>query len=81
MGLECATDIDVWSYARRDGFTIVTKDSNFNDLIVLRGYPPKIVWLRLGNCTTRQIESTLRNSQQVILEFLRSSDTGILELA
>lgn len=80
LGLDRAADGEVWELARTAGFTIVTKDSDFNDLVVLRGFPPKVIWLRLGNCTTRQAEQTLRTSYQVISEFIGDMDTGILEL-
>ena len=80
IGLETASDHDVWTYAREHGFNIVTKDSDFNDLTVLRGYPPKIFWLRMGNCTTRKVEQTLRAAHPVALEFLVAEDAGILEL-
>ena len=62
------------------GFTIVTKDSDFNDLVLMRGFPPKVIWLRLGNCTTRQVADVLRSSYDVVEEFLTSIEIGILEL-
>ena len=43
LGLDTASDHDVWTYAREHGFSIVTKDSDFNDLTVLHGYPPNIL--------------------------------------
>lgn len=60
VGLETAHDDAVWTYARTHGYMIVTKDADFDDIGVLRGFPPKLVLLRLGNCTTRQVEATLR---------------------
>lgn len=80
LGLERATDYQVWESAKMLGFTIVTKDSDFNDMVVLQGFPPKVIWVRLGNCTTHQVEQTLRNSVQIISAFIDNKDTGILEL-
>ena len=51
VGLDCASDDQVWEHARRNGFAIVTKDGDFNNLSVMRGSPPKVVWLQLGNCS------------------------------
>lgn len=48
-------DEDVWEYARTNGFTIVSKDSDFQQRSLLYGHPPKIVWLRIGNCTRLQL--------------------------
>lgn len=60
LGLATMDDLDVWAFARRDGFTIVTKYSDFHDICAVRGAPPKIVWLRVGNCTVAELERILR---------------------
>lgn len=60
VGLGSATDAVVWDYARANGFVIVSKDSDFADLSVLYGAPPKVVWIRRGNCTTAAIAALLR---------------------
>lgn len=57
VGLDRASDREVWDYARIHDFIIVTKDSDFSDLSVMQSFPPKIIWLRLGNCTTGEIEN------------------------
>ena len=49
-GLKGFPDEDVWEYARNNGFTIVSKDSDFYQRSLLYGHPPKLVWLRIGNC-------------------------------
>jgi predicted nuclease of predicted toxin-antitoxin system len=46
-GLDQASDLEVWTFARANGYTIVTKDNDFNDLSTLLGAPPKIIWLRI----------------------------------
>jgi len=57
LGLEQAEDIEIWEFSKNKNFVIVTKDADFNDLSVMWGYPPYIVWLRTGNTRVRQIES------------------------
>ena len=42
------------STRRVNGFAIVSKDADYNSLSVVRGSPPKVIWLLLGNCTTAQ---------------------------
>jgi predicted nuclease of predicted toxin-antitoxin system len=79
-GLDRADDPDVWEFARDQGFTVVTKDTDFRDLATLRGAPPKIVWLRLGNCTTGQIENLLRHHQTATDEFDADLSAAILAL-
>jgi predicted nuclease of predicted toxin-antitoxin system len=80
VGLERATDMAVWSYAQVHDFTIVTKDSDFNDLSVLRGFPPKVILLRLGNCRTGDMEDALRRNHATIVDFANNPTAGVLEL-
>jgi predicted nuclease of predicted toxin-antitoxin system len=60
VGLERADDASVWNYARANGFIIVSKDSDFHERSVFSGAPPKVVWIRRGNCSTDSIEQLLR---------------------
>jgi predicted nuclease of predicted toxin-antitoxin system len=78
--LERGTDIQVWEYAKAGGFAIVTKDDDYNDLSVVRGSPPKVLWLQLGNCTTAQVESLIRSRVSEVEEFEKDPKAGILIL-
>ena len=81
VGLDAAYDDAVWTYARANNYIIVTKDADFGDLGVLRGFPPKVIWLRLGNCTTHQIEKSLRVHYVTVEAFCADPVVGILTLA
>ena len=78
--LDESTDIDVWRFARQNSYTIVTKDSDFNDLAIYRGTPPKIIWLKIGNCKVSQIAKILIDNSDIIKTFLDNSDSSILEI-
>ncbi len=78
--LDEADDFVVWQFAYDNGFTLVTKDSDFYDLSLLRGFPPKVIWLRIGNCTTSAIEELLRAYQQEISLFEADLEAGTLAL-
>lgn len=78
LGLEQASDVAVWSFAQANGYVIVTKDSDFSDMSVLRGFPPKVVWLRMGNCTTHQIEAALRAHHATLTRFAADLSAGVL---
>jgi len=60
VGLGRADDDAVWQYALAQGFAIVYKDSDFHQLSFVRGHPPKVVWIRRGNCSTDEIEALVR---------------------
>lgn len=80
LGLDTASDEDLWSYARDHDFLIVSKDVDFSDLSLLRGFPPKVIWLHIGNCTTAQIESALRSHYDDIDQMNSDPSVGILSL-
>ncbi len=80
LGLEQAEDRVVWEYARQYEFVLVTRDSDFNELSVLRGFPPKVIWIRRGNCATHQIEEILRIHLEDIRAWIRDPRLGVLTL-
>ena len=59
-GLERADDLSVWRFALEHGFAIVTKDADFQERSQIASSKPGIVWIRRGNCSTRDIEAMLR---------------------
>ena len=59
VGLATAPDPDVWAYAGANGFVIVSKDTDFQQRALLYGHPPKVIWVRLGNCTTAAVANLL----------------------
>ena len=79
-GLQNADDAAVWDFARDHGYTLVSKDADFRQMSFLRGAPPKVVWLRVGNCATTQIEAILRSKAIVIIAFERDPDFTFLVL-
>jgi len=76
-------DSDIWNFAKKNKCAIVTFDSDFYDLSIIHGIPPKIIWLRFGNTSTENIEIILRENQILINEFLNNPDfeeLGCLEI-
>ena len=69
VGLKAAGDPDVWEYAKNNGLIIVSKDSDMHQRSFVFGYPPKIIWVKLGNCSTTEIEELLRNHFTAIKTF------------
>jgi len=80
VGLEDAADGEIYEYAKLNGFTIVTFDSDFLDLNTIRGTPPKVIWLKTGNMTTKAIASLMENNLHTIRNFLNSDNDEILEV-
>jgi len=73
-------DSEIWLYTHDHDYVIVTKDADFNELGVVNGFPPKIIWIRRGNCSTQEIEAILRENYDAIQSLSNDDDTGILTL-
>ena len=80
IGLEKGSDIEIWNYAKENGFVIVTKDSDFEELSVLKGCPPKVIWIKLGNTQNEKIISALVSNIQNIEENLHQENVSCLEI-
>jgi len=80
LGLDRVPDKEVWDYARREGFLIVTKDADFSDLCMFFGFPPKVIWVRRGNCKTSEIESLLRHHYSDVEALDKDAVVGVLTL-
>ena len=80
VGLGASDDISVWEYAGSNGFTIVTKDNDFNGMASLFGFPPKVIWIRKGNCTTLIINEMILKRIDVIKAFIKDTENGILTI-
>lgn len=81
VGLREASDLEVWSFARTQGFAIVSKDWDFQQLSFVHGAPPKVVWIRRGNCSVREMERLLVSSRDVITRFGDDQEASLLILS
>jgi predicted nuclease of predicted toxin-antitoxin system len=77
-GLLGATDGLVWQYAQENGFVIVSKDSDYFQRSALRGGPPKVIWLRIGNGNSARAEFVLRNTVERVLAFERREESCLV---
>ena len=83
LGLENSKDSFLWNYAKDNNYCIVTFDADFYDLGLIRGSSPKVIWLRLGNTSTQNIEIVLRKNYDLIKTFLTDpnyKEIGCLEI-
>ncbi|MGH9120188.1 MAG: DUF5615 family PIN-like protein [Acidimicrobiales bacterium] len=64
LGLDTATDREIWEFARENGYLVVSKDSDFRQLAFLYGPPPKVVWLRVGNASPRRSSRASSNTRR-----------------
>jgi predicted nuclease of predicted toxin-antitoxin system len=80
LDLHKVADPEIWSYAREHDFTIVSKDADFSEISMQLGYPPKLIWLRIENWSTDQVEELIRSNSSRIRELPSATDRAILVL-
>jgi predicted nuclease of predicted toxin-antitoxin system len=80
LGMDRTSDTAGSDYATQNGFVIVTQDADFAERSLLFGPPPKIVWLRCGNSTPKNIEAILRENSARILELDDCSSGPFIEI-
>ncbi len=78
--LGLASDLSIWDYAKKNQLTLVTKDSDFHDLSVLLGFPPKVIWIKSGNISTEEIVELFFNKVEKIKDFYLNDHAGYLIL-
>ncbi|HEY2413646.1 MAG TPA: DUF5615 family PIN-like protein [Pirellulaceae bacterium] len=78
LGHDQSADAGVWEFAAANGFTIVSKDEDFNLFSVARGSPPKVIWLLLGNCSTAAVEEAIRSELEAIRRLEDDPELGTL---
>jgi len=81
VSLQEADDAVVWESANQHGFMIVSKDSDFHQRSFVFGFPPKLIWVQLGNCTTTEVEQVIRKNFDAIKAFYDDTRAAFLVLS
>jgi len=79
-GLLGGEDRAIWEFAAQEGFSLVSKDTDFYDRSVLYGAPPKVIWLRIGNSTVAETANVLRRQHIQIRHFIEDTEATFLPL-
>jgi predicted nuclease of predicted toxin-antitoxin system len=74
-----AKDTEIWNYAAANGYSIITQDADFLNLFETKGFPPKIILLRVGNMNKKMAEQIILQAKSSILD-LENGDCGLLEI-
>lgn len=80
LNLTTEDDGLLWRFAADNGFVIISKDSDFFHRAFLRGHPPKVIYLRVGNCSTQHIKNLLMDKTPMIHEFISGPMESLLIL-
>lgn len=81
IGFQKASDQEIWDYAKASGYVIASKDTDFHQRSFLRGAPPKVIWIRRGNCSTGEIIDLIRMRSPEIESFDNDQDASFLAIS
>lgn len=73
-------DIQIWDIAKAKNLHILSKDRDFITIQTKNGFPPKILWMNIGNCKTKLVVSLLMQFKNEIHSFAKSVNIGILRI-
>lgn len=79
-GLQQASDEAVWQYAKEQGLVVVSKDDDFSALSALRGHPPRLIRLALGNCSNEQVARALLDQRAAVEHAFTDPAVALIEL-
>ena len=75
-----SSDSDLWHTAKSEGLTILSKDDDFLQRALVLGHPPKVIILKIGNCSTRDLITILKHRSEAIRSFIFESPESLLVL-
>ncbi len=78
LGMDTASDTEVWNYAAEHGYTIVSKDADVHQRSLLLGPPPRVLWIRQGNCLVADTAELPRERFMVIERFHAKEEAAFL---
>ncbi len=80
IGMASATDQAVWQRARDEGFVIVSRDADFQELSLVWGQPPKVIRLKTLNQSRAATLKTLLDNRALIEDALLTQDMASIEI-
>jgi len=81
LGLESASDIEIWQYAQANDFVIVSRDSDFQERSLVAGHPPQVVWLKIPNRSKTVVLNILLEHHAEIEKALLQENSACVEIS
>jgi predicted nuclease of predicted toxin-antitoxin system len=77
IGMQSASDEEIWLFARDNGFAILSKDADFHHFELPLQAPPKTIWLELGNTSTNELRECLVGNLDLVSDFLGDDSSAL----
>ena len=81
LGLETASDSEIWQYAKDNGYVIVSRDSDFQERSLVAGPPPQVVWLKIPNRSKTIVLNILLDHHAEIEQALIEQNRACVEIS
>jgi predicted nuclease of predicted toxin-antitoxin system len=80
LHLRDAEDRQIFQEARQQGAVIISKDSDFVEMVLRLGTPPQLLWVTCGNVTNRRLQYLLTQVFPKAQQLLAAGE-AVVELA
>jgi len=74
LGLRDAEDSRIFFAARQHDAIVMSKDSDFADLVLRHGPPPQIIWITCGNTSNARLQEILGAVWPGVIQLLASGE-------
>lgn len=74
LGLRDAADREIFLAAKREGTTVMTKDSDFLRLLDELGPPPRVLWITCGNTSNARLKAILSSTLIAAIALLEAGE-------
>jgi predicted nuclease of predicted toxin-antitoxin system len=74
IGLRQAEDMTIFAAARDAGAVVLTKDSDFVELLIRHGPPPQVIWLTSGNTNNDTLRAILTQAWPSVAHLLAQGE-------
>jgi predicted nuclease of predicted toxin-antitoxin system len=79
-GMESSSDLELWAFALANNYVIVTRDADFEELSLIRGHPPQVIWLKTRNQSRAATLKILLENIEAIENALTVENLACIEI-
>jgi len=80
LGMESASDDEIWQYAKNNDLVIVSRDADFQERSLVAGHPPQVIWLKIPNRSKTVVLNILIEHRAVIEQALLQENRACVEI-
>ena len=75
--LVASEDVEIYNYAKQQGYVIMSKDDDFLELVESKGSPPQLIWVTCGNTSNTRMREVLAKVLEQVKELINEGETVV----